>query len=608
MKTKSLFGLVTSLLMTFSLSAQWVPQTLPTTIGVPHLDYPGVRKNAIGKKDLWLFSRNYTDDSTRLGAVESVRTLDGGNTYQVNTLPFQNIGTSYSPTLLDEKTAFLATTNRQTGQNSIYRSVDSGSTWQSLPYHPATFLNAVIFYDLQNGLIICDPDSLGAFIAYTIDGGNTFMRVSPTSLPQTQPKETFWGGSHQIIGDVIFQPSVDNEAHKYRVWRSLDRGQTWTSGEWMQEGSPFGPNLIFTDANHGFWAQGILTPVERTFYTTDGGHTWQASGQAPSGFSGGPLSYVPNTHQIICIFEDTMRHVLFSSVTNDFGKTWNTRKDLAPYRRDSIYVPFGLPAFGWSNLDIVDNHTAWAKISRTELYRYDSETPLVPEKPDLDLQLKADKDDLPLYGAVKYTLTVTNRGIAPATGVQINWLPPYKRMNEDIAPYAYQAAYADKGNYDSWNGVWTLDKIEAGATATATFHLFVLDNAQPVVQTAQVVTCNESDIDSSPNNRGAETQEDDEARFVAKASKATLRKLLAPSKVPFGVSPNPAKDKILVSINTDASWSIRVLNNIGQTVFTQNGQNNQQLEVDTHFFENGLYLVDYQSEGKRNVEKIVVQH
>ena len=220
---------------------------------------------------------------------------------------------------------------------------------------------------------------------------------------------------------------------------------------------------------------------------------------------------------------------------------------------------------------------------------------------------------MPLYGSVKYTLTVTNRGISPATGVKINWLPPYKRTNNGVGSYAYQAAYADKGRYDSWNGVWTLDRIEAGGTATATFHLFVLNNTQNVTQTAQVTACNESDLDSSPNNMGVTPREDDEAVFVAKASSSTAEMpntAFVGKLADFVVSPNPTKDKINVSITTtnENMWSIRVLSSIGQTVYSRTGQNLRTVEIDSRSFENGLYLVEYQAEGERKVEKIMIQH
>ncbi len=611
--TQQFLLLMAAFVLSFSASAQWTKQTLPTTVAVPHLGYPGLLKNTIGKNDLFMLSRNVDGNANEVGAVECVRTFDGGRTYKVSHLPINTVDYYYSPQLLDIKTAFVSTTHWETGRTAIYRTIDSGSTWQTLAYHPQAFLDAAIFFDINNGITICDPDSLGTFIAFTTNGGNSFTRLPPSNVPRSQPQEVFLGDAHQVIGDAILQPSLDYETGLFRVWRSTDRGRNWTAGEWMEENSPFGPTVLFTDKNNGLWIEGMITPDAKAFSTADGGATWQTSGKFPGVPSGGTPSYLPNTQNIVAIFEDLPRKMLFSAGTNDFGKTWHSKKDLAPYSIDSIYVQFGLPPFGWTNLDIVDNKTAWAKFSRKELYRYNSTTPLIPEKPDLDLVFKADNDGLPLYGSVKYTLTVTNRGISPATGVKINWLPPYKRTNNGVGSYAYQAAYADKGRYDSWNGVWTLDRIEAGGTATATFHLFVLNNTQNVTQTAQVTACNESDLDSSPNNMGVTPREDDEAVFVAKASSSTAEMpntAFVGKLADFVVSPNPTKDKINVSITTtnENMWSIRVLSSIGQTVYSRTGQNLRTVEIDSRSFENGLYLVEYQAEGERKVEKIMIQH
>ncbi len=267
----------------------------------------------------------------------------------------------------------------------------------------------------------------------------------------------------------------------------------------------------------------------------------------------------------------------------------------------------------FTNLDIVDNNAAWGRFSRNEFVRYESATPLVPEQPDLDLELKADNEGLPLYGYVKYTLSVRNRGISPATGVKINWLPPYKRTNNGTAPYAFTSAYSDKGRYDSWNGVWTIDKLDAGAIGTASFHLFVLDNSRDVSQTAQVTACNEKDLDSSPNNMVGAAKEDDEVGYISKArnNMADLPNDIARTIYSdFDVSPNPVRDRINITINPkkDTDWSIRVLNNIGQMVYTQSGLYSKNIEVDAQNFENGLYIIEYQSEGERKIEKVMIQH
>ena len=336
MKTTRLLCLV--LLCTFSvaLTAQWVKQTLPATIGTPHMTYPGLNKNAVGKNYLLMATFNFEGNNTQVGSAQAVRTTDGGRTYKTSPLPVVLKDQYYTTHLVDAKTAFLASTHYETGATAVHRTVDSGATWQEMPYHPTSYLNAVVFFDQNNGIAICDPDSIGAFFAYSTNGGTSFTRLPQSNVPRSIPNEAIFGGFHQVIGDVILQPSYNSATGAWRMWRSADRGRNWTAGEWQDEPSPFGPNIIFTDANNGFWIQGELTPNIRAFYTTDGGQKWQPSGALPGINSGGPMSYLPNTNSIVTIFEDRARLMLFSAITNDYGKTWNSRKDLIAYKPDSI--------------------------------------------------------------------------------------------------------------------------------------------------------------------------------------------------------------------------------------------------------------------------------
>ena len=575
MKTTNFLYLVLFSTLSFTLSAQWVKQTLPTTLGSPHMGYPGTNKNAFGKNFFANVTRNFDGNSTQVGNLEIVRTTDGGRTYRTSTLPLGLTTDYYALHVLDAKTSFLATTHIANNATAIYRTVDSGATWQVLPYQPQSFLNVAVFFDQNDGVAIFDQDSLGAFISYTSNGGTSFTRLPPTNVPRATSHEVISGGIHQVIGDAILQPTFDTETGKWRIWRSIDRGRNWTAGEWQEENSPFGPNLIFTDANNGFWVQGLAPPNFYSFYTINGGHTWQPSGALPGIISGGPMSYLPNTNNIVGIFEDQARLMLFSAITNDFGKTWNTKKDLAPYTPDSIYLTaFGLPTFGWSNLDIVDNNTAWARFSRTELYRYNSSTPIVPEKPDLDLTLTADTEGLPLWGHVKFTLTIKNRGISKATSIRAQWLPPYKRVSNGGEPFAHTGAYSSKGLYNAWTGAWSIDELGAGESATVNFHVFVLQNTINVSQSAQITACNELDLDSSPNNMTATSNEDDEARFtsVKRASLTTEPTDLALPKAlvsTANVFPNPATNKVNIayqlSESDDVTFTVTDVN--GRIVF-----------------------------------------
>jgi Domain of unknown function DUF11/Secretion system C-terminal sorting domain len=610
MKTKQILVLMTALMLSFSLSAQWVQQNTPAMNGL-------YRMHAVNRNTLWTPNVNLGNLDT-VHKPQFIRTGDGGKTYKLGQLDIDYLYGYGFIEPVDGKTAYLMAGSVSSPNFYFRRTTDSGATWQDMPYHPTTYPGLIHFYDANNGIYVGDPDSLGFFAAYTTNGGNTFTRIPQTNLPRPDADEYTNLGNFQVLGDNLFLETYYFNPESFylqkRIMRSTDRGRNWTLGAWAETGDVFETRFCFSDANNGVMLRGIGTlDMKSPLYTTDGGASWHESGKYP-GLVSYPIDNIPNTQTMMAIFQDTVRGVTFTAATNDLGKTWNSRKDIGPSVLDRRYADvLGLHYYVNGQLEIVDNNTAWAQFSNTAIHKYENATPLVPEKPDLDLELTADNNGLPLYNSIKYTLTVRNRGISPATGVRINWLPPYKRTNNGAGAYAYQASYADNGRYDGWNGVWTLDRIEAGGTATATFHLFVVNNTQNVTQTAQVVACNESDIDSSPNNMGTTSREDDEVSYVARAinSTAEMPNAAYKGKVDdFTVSPNPAKDKINVSINAeiDVQWTIRVMNSIGQTVFSRQGQNVWTVDIDTRRFENGLYLVEYQSDGERKIEKIIIEH
>lgn len=605
--------LLATCLASTSLSAQWVKQTLPTTVGTPHMTYPGTH-SAPQKDLLWLAALDFLPDTTRVLPLQTVRTADAGRTWQVSTVVPNASDLYYSLTPVNNQIAYLSTSNYNTGESIVYRTTNGGNTWQALAVRPHTFLNTSIFFDAQNGLLVCDPDSLGAVFLHTADGGNTWTRGATNNLPKNRPQEFFDGTNYQRIGNTLFSPTYDFETGEKRFWRSLDRGKTWTAGEWYADSeSILILNFIFTDDRHGIAVAGFKKD-DKVYSTTDGGATWQYAGKTPALLSGGPMGYLPGTHQIVGIFTDDARKMLFSAITNDHGKTWHSHKDLSPYKLDPIYEEaFGVAAFAWTNFEIIDNRTAWAKFSRTEFYRYDGSAPLVPEQPDLDLALAADHEGLPLWSSVKYTLTVTNRGIAKASAVRIDWLPPYKRTNEGADPFAFQAGYASKGRLDTWRGIWTVPELDPGESATATYHLYVVKNNADVTQSAQVMAVTERDVDSAPGNMTATSTEDDEVRFISKAPQRLDGGAEARSTSPqtfLSISPNPAHERAFFTI-ADASareWSLRVLNEAGQLVHAQTGRQVQVAELNTAALPAGHYTVHFDNGTTQKVERLVVQH
>ena len=595
------FGI--ALLTTYPTTAQWKKQNLPTT--QRDIVYP----IPVGKNVMWTYTTAYLPD-TLIKPIEFIRTADSGQTYKSGVLFDESlVSNDYGVDIIpqpDGVTAYLILAHFTEPKYFLRKTTNGGQTWQDFAFRPETFPDILYFFDNQNAFYVADPDSAGLVIQHTTDGGNTWTRVNNATMPRTLPNELAIIGLYNIVGNNIYMPTYNALTFDWRIWHSTDRGKTWAvAPDWFEQAKIYWSSMAFADSQHGIMTPFVFDPIDYMHYTTDGGLTWQKGGKLP-GVHTVPIANLPGTQTFMSLFVDTMRNTLFSAITNDLGKTWNSFKDVAPYTPDAIY---GIP-INFANLNIIDNHTAWSRFSRLEMFRYDSDKPLVPEQPDLDLELKADNEGLPLYGYVKYTLSVTNRGISPATDIKINWLPPYKRTPNSIAPYAYVSAYSDKGRYDSWNGIWTLDKLDAGATATASFHLFILDNSKDVTHNAQVIACNEKDLDSAPNNMSGIVKEDDEASYTAKGIRTQREIATTRQTLEFAVSPNPANNIMNIAVNQEknADWIIRILNTLGQTVFDQNGSNNKNLSVSVENFQNGLYMIEYQTQGKKEVKKILVQH
>ncbi|MEZ4886641.1 MAG: PQQ-dependent sugar dehydrogenase [Chitinophagales bacterium] len=121
---------------------------------------------------------------------------------------------------------------------------------------------------------------------------------------------------------------------------------------------------------------------------------------------------------------------------------------------------------------------------------------------DLELDIVCNVSEFNLYQNITYTVSVTNKGPATATGITVaNALP---------AGLAFTSKTESQGNFNFWGGLWTVGSLNAGATATLDIVLFTLNNSAAITNFAQVKAANENDSDSTPNNSSGVPTEDDE--------------------------------------------------------------------------------------------------
>jgi len=112
---------------------------------------------------------------------------------------------------------------------------------------------------------------------------------------------------------------------------------------------------------------------------------------------------------------------------------------------------------------------------------------------------------------ITFTITLTNAGPSTATGVQIRDQVP--------AGTTFVSATPSRGTYDQNTGVWNVGSI--GPNITATLQIVVTVNIPgAVTNTAQVISADQPDPDSTPNNN--DPNEDDQASVSTQQGVADL--------------------------------------------------------------------------------------
>lgn len=238
------------------------------------------------------------------GASSTVlRTTDGGTTWKKltvtgDTLDFRDVDA------IDAQTAYVLSIGN--GPDSrIYKTTDAGATWtmQFKSDDKKVFLDAMSFWDADHGIVFGDSVDGQLYILLTGNGGRTWTRVPPSSLPPALENEgafaasgtniALFGKTHAWIGT--------GAGAKARVLRTADRGRTWQVADTplaaAQSAGIF--SIAFRDAKHGIIAGGDYRKeqeaVDNLAITSDGGITWKLV-KGLSGFRS-VVAYVPGTNK-----------------------------------------------------------------------------------------------------------------------------------------------------------------------------------------------------------------------------------------------------------------------------------------------------------------------
>lgn len=130
-----------------------------------------------------------------------------------------------------------------------------------------------------------------------------------------------------------------------------------------------------------------------------------------------------------------------------------------------------------------------------------------------DLSLAKSVDDTtPQIGqTVTFTVTVTNAGPNPASGVAVR-----DQLTQGLA---FVDASASQGSYNNSTGIWTVGSLAGGGSATLTLRATV-GSLGDKTNTAQVSASDQADPDSTPNNDAP--GEDDQSSVTVAPDAADL--------------------------------------------------------------------------------------
>jgi photosystem II stability/assembly factor-like uncharacterized protein len=253
-----------------------------------------------------------------------VRTLDRGATWQqvgppgTTDLQFRDIEA------FDKNRAVILSIGP--GDSSrIYVTSNGGQTWDLTFVNPDpnAFYDCMTFFDKKRGLALSDPPPEGGKfrILATDDGGRTWHLVDPAGMPPALPGEAGFAASGQCITSkghtAWFGTGGGAQA---RVFRSDDRGRTWTVAATPVRSSPTAGifSLAFRDERHGLAVGGdFLAPAASPANfaaTSDSGRSWTLVPGAPPQYRSG--STWVDGHTAVAVGPTG------SDVSTDQGATW----------------------------------------------------------------------------------------------------------------------------------------------------------------------------------------------------------------------------------------------------------------------------------------------
>jgi photosystem II stability/assembly factor-like uncharacterized protein len=262
-----------------------------------------------------------------------VRSYDGGKTWQTDTIAGATTLDFRAVLGFSALRAVVASAGEAEKGLAKMFTTRNGRTWEQVfsTDQRGVFLDAVAFWDARNGIALSDPVDSAFFLLTTTDGGASWTRIPPASLPRVLPGEAAFaasGSSMVVRGDARIWIGTGGGGHG-RVMYSADRGRTWSVSDTPvhADGGAAGIfSLAFFDDRVGIAAGGDYTKphlaANSVALTLDGGRTWAAAAAPPAAYLSG-VSYAGSAQDVVAV------GLAGTFVSRDGGQRWTQSDTVA---------------------------------------------------------------------------------------------------------------------------------------------------------------------------------------------------------------------------------------------------------------------------------------
>jgi len=325
------------LLLTFLYNfsfGQWTSQG----VGLLSGKYVIISISAVNENVVWAVSYDSSAGSIipQDHLVKVLKSVNGGEHWEVYDVVEAPGRISFDIEAFDENTAWITTQDYGFSNGTgLLITTDGGETWTE-KYNNVAAGVWVRFFDQMNGVCISREN-----IAITDDGGNSWKGIPVDSIPPFLVDEAtiIFSGTNSCVsvGDRIwFGSSYGN------IYRSFDKGQTWTTSEFPDEYSCI-HSIAFKDSLNGLAISTISSsfanlPNTRIAKTSDGGISWTSL--PPTIYKFRNIAFVPGT-------ENTYMAAGFmpgiTAYSTDGGENWILINDTYSYDP----IQFVTPSVGW---------------------------------------------------------------------------------------------------------------------------------------------------------------------------------------------------------------------------------------------------------------------